>query len=94
MLPSQRPLFDVPREVCYLNAAAFGPLPRTVQEAGERGAARKSRPWDMVDWQGGAKAQSERARAAVQRMIELPKPSRPARYDLVKARHHVAVELI
>jgi selenocysteine lyase/cysteine desulfurase len=69
MLPSQRPLFDVPREVCYLNAAAFGPLPRTVQEAGERGAARKSRPWDMVDWQGGAKAQSERARAAAARLI-------------------------
>ena len=45
MLPSQRALFDIPREVCYLNAAAFGPLPRTVQEAGERGAARKSRPW-------------------------------------------------
>ena len=28
MLSSQRALFDIPREVCYLNAAAFGPLPR------------------------------------------------------------------
>ena len=37
---------------------------------------------------------SERARLAVQRMVDLPPPSRPARYDLVKARHHVAVELI
>jgi quinolinate synthase len=37
---------------------------------------------------------AERARAAVQRMIDLPPPSRPARYDLVKARHHVDVELI
>ncbi len=37
---------------------------------------------------------SERARAAVQRMIDLPPPARPARYDLVKARHHVDVELI
>jgi quinolinate synthase len=37
---------------------------------------------------------SERARAAVQRMIDLPKPDKPARYDLVKARHHVDVELI
>ena len=36
----------------------------------------------------------ERARAAVQRMIDLPPPAVPARYDLVKARHHVDVELI
>lgn len=35
-----------------------------------------------------------RARAAVQRMIDLPPPSVPARYDLVKARHHVDVELL
>ena len=35
-----------------------------------------------------------RAAAAVQRMIDMPPPSRPARYDLVKARHHVDVELI
>jgi quinolinate synthase len=35
-----------------------------------------------------------RARAAVQRMIDLPPPSRPARYDLAKARHSVDVELI
>jgi quinolinate synthase len=36
----------------------------------------------------------ERARLAVQRMIDLPPPATPARYDLVKARHHVDVELI
>ena len=36
----------------------------------------------------------ERARLAVQRMIDMPPPPTPARYDLVKARHHVAVELI
>jgi quinolinate synthase len=35
-----------------------------------------------------------RARLAVQRMIDLPPPAVPARYDLVKARHHVDVELI
>jgi len=35
-----------------------------------------------------------RARAAVQRMIDMPPPAVPARYDLVKARHHVDVELI
>ena len=35
-----------------------------------------------------------RARLAVQRMIDLPPPLVPARYDLVKARHHVDVEMI
>ncbi len=35
-----------------------------------------------------------RARLAVQRMIDMPRPATPARYDLVKARHHVDVELI
>jgi quinolinate synthase len=37
---------------------------------------------------------AERARLAVQRMIDQPPPATPARYDLVKARHHVDVELI
>lgn len=37
---------------------------------------------------------SERARLAVQRMVDLPPPAIPSRYDLIKARHHVAVELI
>ena len=27
MLPSQRALFDIPREVAYLNAASWSPLP-------------------------------------------------------------------
>jgi quinolinate synthase len=39
-------------------------------------------------------AVADRARAAVQRMIDLPPPAKPARYDLIKARHHVDVELI
>jgi len=69
MLPSQRAQFDIPRKVCYLNAAAFGPLPRTVQQAGERGAARKSHPWEVGNRQGNPQAQSERARAAAARLI-------------------------
>jgi quinolinate synthase len=36
----------------------------------------------------------ERARQAVQRMIDLPPPATPARYDLIKARHHVDVEML
>jgi quinolinate synthase len=39
-------------------------------------------------------AVSARARAAVQAMIDMPPLTVPARYDLVKARHHVDVELI
>jgi quinolinate synthase len=39
-------------------------------------------------------AVAARARLAVQRMIDMPPPASPARYDLVKARHHVDVELI
>jgi quinolinate synthase len=39
-------------------------------------------------------AVAERARLAVRRMVNLPPPAKPARYDLVKARHHVDVELI
>ena len=39
-------------------------------------------------------AVAARARLAVQRMIDMPPPATPARYDLVKARHHVDIELI
>jgi quinolinate synthase len=39
-------------------------------------------------------AVAARAALAVQRMIDLPPPAVPARYDLIKARHHVDVELI
>ncbi len=44
MLPSQRALFDMPRDVCYLNAASYSPLPLKTQEAaraavGAQGAA-------------------------------------------------------
>src|SRR4029079_15113762 len=67
MLPSQRALFDIPREVCYLNAAAWSPLPLAVQEAGRRGVARKGRPWLLE--QTFFANQYERARsAAAQRL--------------------------
>ena len=39
MLPSQRALFDIPRDVCYLNAASYSPLPLQTIEAG-RAASR------------------------------------------------------
>ncbi len=67
MLPSQRALFDIPREVAYLNAAAWSPLPLAVQEAGRAGVARKGRPW-LID-AAFAAGQHERARAAAARLI-------------------------
>ena len=45
MLSSQRALFDIPREVCYLNAASYSPLPLKTLEAGLNAVARKGRPW-------------------------------------------------
>ena len=67
MLPSQRALFDVPREICYLNAASWSPIPLAVQQAGRDGATRKGRPW-LLD-AGFAARQHERARTAAARLI-------------------------
>ena len=67
MLPSQRALFDIPRDVCFLNAAAWSPLPLAVQEAGRIGVGRKGQPWKL-DADFMAK-QYERARAAAAALI-------------------------
>ena len=67
MLPSQRALFDIPDHVCYLDAAAVGPLPRAVRATGEAGVARKVQPWAIEP--GNARRQFERARTAAARLI-------------------------
>jgi len=67
MLPSQRALFDIPREICYFNAASWSPLPIAAQEAGRVGVARKGRPWTIDP--GLASRQYERARRASARLI-------------------------
>lgn len=67
MLGSQRALFDLPRDVCWLNAAAYSPIPLASRDAGERGIARKVRPWEMEA--GNAQRQFERARTAAARLI-------------------------
>ena len=67
MLPSQRHLFDMPREICYLNAASWSPLPLATQEAGRAAVARKGRPWTLDPAFAGQ--QYERARAAAARLI-------------------------
>lgn len=67
MLASQRHLFDIPRDVAYLNAAAWSPLPLAVQEAGRMGVARKGRPWDLDPALPGQVI--ERCRAAAAALI-------------------------
>lgn len=67
MLASQRDHFDIPREVCYLNAAAWSPLPLASVQAGQMAAARKGRPWELPG--GFDEQQYARARAAAAAMI-------------------------
>src|SRR5262249_13292740 len=67
MLPSQRALFDIPREICYLNAASWSPLPIATQDAGRAGVARKGQP-GLIEPAHPA-AQYERARRAAARLI-------------------------
>jgi selenocysteine lyase/cysteine desulfurase len=67
MLASQRPLFDIPADVCYLNAASWSPLPLATQEAGRKAVGNKGRPW-LLD-RDFASRQHERARKAAARQI-------------------------
>jgi selenocysteine lyase/cysteine desulfurase len=67
MLPSQRALFDIPADVCYLNAASYSPLPRQTLDAGRAAVGRKGQPWRLDD--GFAHRQHERARKAAAALI-------------------------
>jgi selenocysteine lyase/cysteine desulfurase len=67
MLISQRARFDIPRDVCYLNAASWSPLPLAVQEAARAAVGRKGQPWKLPA--SFASEQNEAARAAAARLI-------------------------
>jgi selenocysteine lyase/cysteine desulfurase len=67
MIPCQRHLFDIPRDVAYLNAAYITPLPRASLDAGRDGLARKSRPWGLSP--SDFFTESESARSAFARLI-------------------------
>jgi selenocysteine lyase/cysteine desulfurase len=67
MLSSQRDLFEMPRDICYLNAASYSPLPLRTQEAGRAAVGRKGRPWTLDA--AFANTQHERARAAAAALI-------------------------
>jgi selenocysteine lyase/cysteine desulfurase len=67
MLPSQREQFEIPRDVCYLNAASYSPLPRKTLDAGRAAVGRKGQPW-LVPGRFAGEIH-ERTRAAAARLI-------------------------
>lgn len=67
MLTSQRDQFDIPREICYLNAASYSPLPLKTQDAARAAVGRKGRPWTVPG--SFANQIHERTRAAAARLI-------------------------
>jgi selenocysteine lyase/cysteine desulfurase len=67
MLPSQRALFEIPRQICYMNAASYSPLPIRTLEAGRAAVLRKGTPWMLEA--SFANQQHERARLAAARLI-------------------------
>jgi selenocysteine lyase/cysteine desulfurase len=67
MLGSQRALFEMPRDICYLNSASWSPLPLRTLEAGRAAVGRKGTPWTLDA--GFANGQHERARTAAARLI-------------------------
>jgi selenocysteine lyase/cysteine desulfurase len=67
MLASQRALFDLPDDICYLNAASYGPLPLATVAAARHAVERKSRPWEIDA--SFAASQYERAREAAAGLI-------------------------
>lgn len=48
MLPSQRASFDIPANICFLDAATFSPQPLACRDLGREAVARKSRPWEIA----------------------------------------------
>jgi selenocysteine lyase/cysteine desulfurase len=67
MLASQRGLFEMPRDICYLNSASYSPLPLRTQQAARAAVGRKAAPWTLdVSF---ANREHERARSAAARLI-------------------------
>jgi selenocysteine lyase/cysteine desulfurase len=69
MLDSQRGLFGIPRDICYLNSASYSPLPLRTQEAARAAVGRKAAPWTLEA--GFANREHERARSAAARLINV-----------------------
>jgi selenocysteine lyase/cysteine desulfurase len=62
-----RELFDMPRDVAYLNAASYSPLLRATSAAGRLAVGNKAQPWMLpVNF---IATQNERARTAAARLV-------------------------
>ncbi len=48
MASEYRAAFELPRDICYLNAAYMTPQPRAVLEATVSGASRRAQPWTIT----------------------------------------------
>jgi selenocysteine lyase/cysteine desulfurase len=59
--------FDIPRDICYLNASYMTPQPRRVVESAMRGATRRSQPWTITP--SDFFSEVELLRAAFARMV-------------------------
>jgi selenocysteine lyase/cysteine desulfurase len=68
MLASQRGLFAIPRDICYLNSASYSPVPFRTQEAARAAVLRKAAPWRLDA--AFANREHERARGAAARLIK------------------------
>jgi len=60
MIPCQRHLFDMPRDVAYLNCAYMSPMLNAAVEAGRAAVESKARPWlltpaGFLGWRGRAR---------------------------------------
>lgn len=67
MIPCQRHLFDLSREVAYFNCAYMSPLMTHVAKIGRTSVTRKTRPWEIrpADFFSGP----ERARSLFAQVI-------------------------
>ncbi|MGI9363834.1 MAG: aminotransferase class V-fold PLP-dependent enzyme [Rhizobiaceae bacterium] len=67
MLDCKRECFDLPNDVCFLNAAAWSPLPLSSVEAGNKGMLIKARPWEFPS--GFEQQEFDRSRQLAASMI-------------------------
>ena len=67
LLTNQRHLFDIPREVAYLNCAFMAPQLKAAHAAGEEALRQKAQPWRMTSTDFFT--QSEETRALFARLI-------------------------
>ncbi|MBM3571320.1 MAG: aminotransferase class V-fold PLP-dependent enzyme, partial [Alphaproteobacteria bacterium] len=67
LISNQGHLFDIPRDVTYINCAYLSPLLQDVRAAGMAGIMRKVRPWTIM--RGDFYDELEQARAGFARLI-------------------------